>query len=76
MSAGITSWEQFYELDRIVFDAEDRLKTGQGPSGIHYELMNLLRILGTMANGREDAIKQGKRLLREWEESQENKPKE
>jgi hypothetical protein len=68
VSEGITTWEQYYQLDQLVFDAEDRLKTGSGPSGIHYELMNILRQLGAFANSREDAIRQGKKLLKAWDD--------
>lgn len=66
----ITSWEQFYELERVTWEAQDRLTTGSGQSGIHYDLLYILRGLGVFANGREDGIKQAKRILSEWETAQ------
>ena len=66
----IKDWQQYQELDDLVWQAEDRLNTGQGASGVHYVLMYALRNLGIFANGREDTITQGKKLLKEFEEAQ------
>ena len=66
----IKNWDEFYELEELVREADERLKLGTGASGLHFQLNNLLRKLGAYAHTREQTISVGKRLLREWEEAQ------
>ena len=40
----------------------------RGYSGIHYEVFNVLRQYGRMANGRDEALRELKKLLREYEQ--------
>ena len=62
--------DEFYELEELVREADERLKLGTGASGLHFQLNNLLRKLGAYGHTREQTISVGKRLLREWEEAQ------
>lgn len=66
----IKNRDEFYELEALVREAEERLKPGAGASGLHFQLNNLLRKLGAYGHSREQTISVGKRLLREWEEAQ------
>ncbi len=66
----IKNWDEFYELEELVRQADERLKLGTGASGLHFQLNNLLRRLGAYGHSREQTISVGKRLLREWEEAQ------
>jgi hypothetical protein len=66
----IKNWDEFYELEALVREADERLKLGTGASGLHFQLNNLLRKLGAYGHTREQTINVGKRLLREWEEAQ------
>ena len=43
--------------------------TGAGWSGIHYELMNVLRQYGKVPNGRDEAIRMLKQLLDAYEKT-------
>lgn len=58
--------QQFDELQQLVLEAEDRLITGEGRSGTHYELIALLGKYGINALSREEAIQQGQRLCDEY----------
>ena len=66
----IKNWDEFYELEELVREADERLKLGTGASGLHFQLNNLLRKLGAYGHTREQTISVGKRLLREWEDAQ------
>jgi len=63
----LKNWQEFYDLEQLVWQAKDRLCTGSGEPGTHYYLINRLRQLGVFANGREESIAQGERILQEFE---------
>ncbi len=66
----ITSLDEYYQLSQLYSDAWDRIQsggTGAGYSGIHYEVFNAIRRYGRVANGREEALAELKKLLREYE---------
>ena len=66
----ITSLDEYYRLDALYHDAYDRLQsggTGAGYSGIHYEIMNKLRIYDLTVNSREEALRLLKQLLTDYE---------
>ena len=66
----ITSLGEYDQLSQLYSDAWDRVQsggTGAGYSGIHYEVFEVLRKYGRMANGRNEALVQLKILLREYE---------
>lgn len=66
----ITSLDEYYQLSQLYSDAWDRIQsggTGAGYSGIHYEVFNAIRRYGKVANGREEALAELKKLLREYE---------
>ncbi len=66
----ITSLDEYYQLSQLYSDAWDRVQsggTGAGYSGIHYEVFNAIRRYGRVANGREEALAELKKLLREYE---------
>lgn len=66
----ITSLDEYYQLSQLYSDAWDRIQsggTGAGYSGIHYEVFNAIRRYGRIANGREEALAELKKLLREYE---------
>lgn len=68
----ITSLDEYDQLSDLYREAYDRVQsggTGAGWSGIHYELMNILRQYGKVPNGREDAIRMLKQLLDEYEKT-------
>ncbi|MBE0682869.1 MAG: hypothetical protein IH589_13240 [Anaerolineales bacterium] len=57
-------------MSQLYSDAWDRIQsggTGAGYSGIHYEVFNAIRRYGKVANGREEALAELKKLLREYE---------
>jgi len=58
--------QQYDELQQLVLDAQDRLITGEGRSGVHYELMHLLARYGKHAMSREESIKMGQKLCDEF----------
>jgi hypothetical protein len=58
--------QQYYELQDLTLEATDRLSSGEGRSGTHYELMYLLGRLGIFVNSREEACKVGQRLCDEY----------
>ena len=70
----IKNWDEFYKLEEMVREADERLKLGTGASGLHFQLNNLLRRLGAYGHTREQTITVGKRLLREWENNQSSQP--
>jgi hypothetical protein len=41
--------------------------TGAGYSGVHYEVFNAIRKYGRVANSRDEALSELKKLLREYE---------
>ncbi|MBI5823515.1 MAG: hypothetical protein HZB18_05765 [Chloroflexi bacterium] len=66
----ITSLDEYYQLSQLYSDAWDRVQsggTGAGYSGIHYEVFNAIRKYGSVANGRDEALSELKKLLREYE---------
>ncbi len=66
----ITSSDEYDQLSELYHDAYDRIQsggTGAGWSGIHYELMNVLRRYGKAPNGRDEAVRMLKQLLVEYE---------
>ena len=66
----ITSSDEYDQLSDLYREAYDRIQsggTGAGWSGIHYELMNVLRQYGLAPNSREQAISMLKQLLRQYE---------
>jgi len=68
----ITSSDEYDQLSDLYREAYDRVQsggTGAGWSGIHYELMNVLRQYGKVPNGREEAIRMLKQLLDEYEKT-------
>lgn len=67
----ITSSDEYYQLSQLYSDAWDRVQsggTGAGYSGIHYEVFNVIMKYGRVANSRDEALSELKRLLREYEE--------
>jgi hypothetical protein len=68
----ITSSDEYDRLSDLYREAYDRVQsggTGAGWSGIHYELMNVLRPYGKVPNGRDEAIRMLKQLLDESEKT-------
>ena len=68
----ITSSDEYDRLSDLYREAYDRVQsggTGAGWSGIHYELMNILRQYGGVPNGRDEAIRMLKQLLDEYEKT-------
>ena len=68
----ITSSAEYDQLSDLYREAYDRVQsggTGAGWSGIHYELMNILRKFGKVPNGRDEAIRMLKQLLAEYEKT-------
>ncbi len=66
----ITSLDEYNRLLQLYEEAWDRVQsggTGTGYSGIHYEIMNVIRKYGRFANGRDEALAELKKLLREYE---------
>ena len=62
----ITSLDEFDQLSQLYSDAWDRVQsggTGAGYSGIHYEVFEMLRKYGRVANGRDEALAELKKLL-------------
>ena len=62
----ITSLQDYYELERIVYEAQDALN-GASCTGLHYNLAFILRGFGLMAVTRDESVRLGKRLLKEYE---------
>ena len=66
----ITSSDDSYQLSQLYSDAWDRVQsggTGAGYSDIHYEVFNAIRKYGRVANGRDEALSELKKLLQEYE---------
>lgn len=66
----ITSLDEYDQLSQLYSDAWDRVQsggTGSGYSGIHYEVFEVLRKYGRVANSRDGALKELKSLLLEYE---------
>jgi hypothetical protein len=62
--------DEYDQLSQLYSDAWDRVQsggTGAGYSGIHYEVFEVLRKYGRIANGRNEALVELKKLLREYE---------
>ena len=68
--SSITSLDEDDQLSQLHSDAWDRVQsggTGAGYSGIHYEVFEVLRKYGRVANGRDEVLAELKKLLREYE---------
>lgn len=68
----ITSSDEYDRLSELYREAYDRVQsggTGAGWSGIHYELINVLRQYDQVPNSRDEAIRMLKKLLDEYEQS-------
>jgi hypothetical protein len=68
----ITSSAEYDQLSDLYREAYDRVQsggTGAGWSGIHYELMNIIRQYGKVPNGRDEAIRMLRQLLDEYEKT-------
>lgn len=66
----ITSLDEYNRLSQLYEEAWDRVQsggTGAGYSGIHYEVIDVIRKYGRFANGRDEALVELKKLLREYE---------
>ena len=66
----ITSSDEYDRLSDLYRESYDRIQsggTGAGWSGIHYELMNVLRQYDLAPTSREQAISMLKQLLRTYE---------
>lgn len=60
-------YNSYSELQEVVEVAQDRLITGEGPSGIHYQLMHILKMkYGVVCMSREEAIRKGQKLCDEY----------
>ena len=59
---------EYNELWQLTEEAADRLISGEGRSGTHYELIALLRSKhGVVAMTREESVKLGRKLCIEYE---------
>jgi hypothetical protein len=66
----ITSSAEYDRLYQLYSEAWDRVQsggTGAGYSGIHYEVFDVIRKYGRVANSRDEALSELKKLLREYE---------
>ncbi|RIK31631.1 MAG: hypothetical protein DCC56_05455 [Anaerolineae bacterium] len=62
--------DEYDQLTQLYSEAWDRVQsggTGAGYSGIHYEVFETLRKYGRVANSRDEALVELKKLLREYE---------
>jgi hypothetical protein len=62
--------DEYDQLSELYSDAWDRVQsggTGAGWSGIHYEVFDALRKYGKVANSRDEALVELKKLLQEYE---------
>ena len=59
----IQSWDEYNELETLCDDANDRLISGEGQTGVHFSLMFILRKHGINAMGREGSVKETRKLL-------------
>jgi len=73
MTRPISNDAEFDELQQLTLEAKDRLISGEGRSGAHYELMALLGKFGYNAMGREEAVQIGQRLCDEYLAAEANK---
>ena len=62
----VKNWQEYNELEQLCDEAADRINSGAWASGIHFDLMHILSKHGIRATGREDAVKQTRRLLNEF----------
>lgn len=59
--------QEYNELWQLTEEAADRLITGEGRSGTHYEFIAMLKTkYGMVAMTREESIKIGRRLCDEY----------
>ena len=66
----IKNWQEYAELEKLCDEADDRIQSGAWPSGIHFELMHILGTHGIRGGGREDAIKETRKLLDKFYQNQ------
>lgn len=68
--SGIQSLDDYHEALELYHEAKDRINsggTGLGYSGIHYIVMQRIKKFGSTVEGREAAVHELGRLLREFE---------
>lgn len=63
-------WQQYQIIQETADIAQERLLTGEGRSGVHYELIHLLGTVGVFCFSREEAIKKANKICREFLESE------
>ena len=63
----IQTLEEYSMIYQVVEEAQDRLDGTGGTTGIHYSLAGILWGYGIFNNSREDVVRQGWNLLREYE---------
>lgn len=61
--------DEYNELADLADVGEDRLITGSGRSGVHYELMHVLGRHGIFVMSREEAVKAARKLCNEFLDS-------
>jgi hypothetical protein len=64
--------DEYYQALTLYEEAKDRINaggTGMGYSGIHYLLMQKIKQFGSRVEGREAAVQELGRLLREFEKN-------
>jgi hypothetical protein len=70
--SGIPSLDDYYLALDLYSEARDRINsggTGMGYSGIHYIVMQRIKQFGSIVEGREAAVAELGRLLREFEKT-------
>lgn len=63
----IQTLEDYNMLYPIVVEAQERLDGVGGETGVHYTLSGILWGYGIFTNGREDVVRQGWKLLQNFE---------
>ena len=63
----IQTFEEYSMIYQVVEEAQERLDGAGGTTGIHYSLAGILWGYGIFTNSREDVVRQGWNLLREYE---------
>lgn len=63
----IQTLEEYSMIYQVVEEAQERLDGIGGTTGIHYSLAGILWGYGIFTNSREDVVRQGWSLLKEYE---------